>query len=74
VTHSDTTAPEYGGSRLEPLLSVRQVATVFGISRETVYRLIRSGDLEPIRIGARARFAPDDVRAYLETHREAAAR
>ena len=55
---------------LSPLLSVNAVAKVLGISRPTVYALIRRGDLVPIRVGERLRFEPADVRAYLELHRE----
>jgi excisionase family DNA binding protein len=56
--------------RLEPLLTIRDVATVLGISRESVYRLIRAGELEPIRVGHRARFTRGDLRDYLERQRE----
>jgi excisionase family DNA binding protein len=55
---------------LSPLLSINEVAGLLGISRPTVYALIRRGDLIPIRVGERARFEPADVRAYLERHRE----
>ena len=55
---------------LSPLLSVNEVAELLGISRPTVYALIRRGELVPIRVGERARFEPADVRAYLERHRE----
>jgi excisionase family DNA binding protein len=60
----------YDAPRLEPLLNIRGVATVLGISRDGVYKLMREGELEPIRVGARARFEPADVRAYLERKRE----
>ncbi len=49
---------------------VAEVADVLGISRGSVYTLIRSGELHPIRVGQRARFEPADVRAYLERNRE----
>jgi excisionase family DNA binding protein len=55
---------------LSPLLSINEVAGLLGISRPTVYALIRRGELVPIRVGKRARFDPADVRAYLERHRE----
>jgi excisionase family DNA binding protein len=55
---------------LSPLLSINEVAQLLGISRPTVYSLIRRGELTPIRVGERARFEPTDVRAYLERHRE----
>ena len=62
--------PEYVGDRIEKLLTIDDVARVLGISRGSVYRLMRSGELLAIRIGERARFEPTDVRAYLERHRE----
>jgi excisionase family DNA binding protein len=55
---------------LSPLLSINEVAELLGISRPTVYALIRRGELVPIRVGERARFAPADVAAYLERNRE----
>jgi excisionase family DNA binding protein len=55
---------------LSPLLSINEVADLLGISRPTVYALIRRGELVPIRVSDRARFEPADVRAYIERHRE----
>jgi excisionase family DNA binding protein len=55
---------------LSPLLSINEVAQLLGISRPSVYALIRRGELMPIRVGERARFEPADVREYIERHRE----
>jgi excisionase family DNA binding protein len=55
---------------LAPLLSINEVAELLGISRPTVYALIRRGELIPIRVGERLRFDPADVRNYLDRHRE----
>jgi len=55
---------------LSPLLSINEVAGLLGISRPTLYALIRRGELVPIRVGGRARFEPADVRLYLERNRE----
>jgi excisionase family DNA binding protein len=55
---------------LSPLLSINEVAELLGISRPTVYALIRRGDLAPIRVGERLRFEQADVRSYLERNRE----
>jgi excisionase family DNA binding protein len=65
--------PQYERDRLEELLTIAAVARVLGISRGSVYTLIRAGELIPVRVGERARFEPADVRAYLERHREASA-
>jgi excisionase family DNA binding protein len=67
--HSLTAADD--GAALAPLLSINQVARVLGVSRTTVYDLIRDAELVPIRVRERLRFDPADVRAYLERHREA---
>jgi putative molybdopterin biosynthesis protein len=60
----------YAEPRLEPLLTISEVAGVLRTSRDRVYQLMRDGELDPIRVGRRARFTPDDVREYLERQRE----
>jgi excisionase family DNA binding protein len=55
---------------LEPLLDVRQVGEMLGVSRPTVYRLVNRGVLVPIRIGQGLRFAPADLRDLFERQRE----
>ena len=67
-THGQTGA--YAADRLVPCLTIAEVAAILGISRGSVYALIRSGELRPFRVGQRARFEPADVRAYLERNRE----
>jgi excisionase family DNA binding protein len=62
--------PTYAGDRLEELLAIADVSRLLGVSRWSVYELMRAGELIPIRVGERARFEPADVRAYLERHRE----
>jgi excisionase family DNA binding protein len=56
---------------LSPLLSIHELSELLGISRPTVYALVRRGEFVPIRVGERMRFDPADVRAYLERNREA---
>lgn len=47
------------------LLKVPQVAKRLGVSEPTVWRLLRSGDLESIVVGARSRrVSPAVVEAY----------
>jgi excisionase family DNA binding protein len=62
--------PRYEADRLADLLTIGDVARLLGISRGSVYGLMRSGELVPIRVGQRARFEPANVRAYLDRHRE----
>jgi excisionase family DNA binding protein len=60
----------YDSDRIAQLLTISDVAALLGISRGSVYRLMRSGELVAIRVGERARFDQADVRAYLERNRE----
>jgi excisionase family DNA binding protein len=48
------------------LLTVAEVANVIRVSRMTVYRLIRRGQLKAIRVGRNYRVREDDLNAYLE--------
>jgi excisionase family DNA binding protein len=50
------------------LLTVAEVATVIRVSRMTVYRLIRRGQLKAIRVGRNYRVREDDLQRYLESH------
>jgi excisionase family DNA binding protein len=62
---------QYKPERLEGLLTIGEVAALLGVSRGTVYTLLRRGELAQIRVGERARFEPSTIREYLERHREA---
>jgi excisionase family DNA binding protein len=64
--------PTYGSDRstLEPLLTVAQCCEVLQVSKQTLYRLMNSGELEPVRVGHHPRFVPADIRAFVERHRE----
>jgi excisionase family DNA binding protein len=48
------------------LLTVAEVAHVIRVSRMTVYRLIRRGQLKAIRVGRNYRVREDDLNDYLE--------
>lgn len=63
-------APRYGADRPADLLTIAEVARLLGISRGSVYSLMRNGELSPIRVGQRARFEPRDIRAFIDRHRE----
>ena len=63
------TAPPYKGLTT-PLLTINDVAHQLAISRDSVYRLIRSGALTPFRVGERLRFSQEEIEAYLERRRE----
>ena len=53
-------------SPMSRLLTVGEVATVMRVSRMTVYRLIRRGQLKAIRVGRNYRVREDDLSEYLE--------
>lgn len=53
------------------MLSINEAADVLGITRATVYRLLRTGELQSVRVGKRRKFRPEDLDAYLERNREA---
>ncbi len=48
------------------LLTVAEVAQVMRVSRMTVYRLIRRGQLKAIRVGRNYRVRENDLNLYLE--------
>jgi excisionase family DNA binding protein len=48
------------------LLTVAEVANVMRVSRMTVYRLIRRGQLKAIRVGRNYRVREQDLNEYLE--------
>jgi len=56
---------EHPTPSLEPLLSIAEVAEILRISESGVYRLMRSNELPPVRIGGRTLFSPDSVRALI---------
>jgi excisionase family DNA binding protein len=54
-------------SGIARLLTVGEVASVMRVSRMTVYRLIRRGQLRAIRVGRNYRVREEDLKAYLES-------
>ncbi len=49
----------------EQLLSLKQAASLLHVSRSSMYRMIRRGELPATRVGGRTRFRIDDLRAFL---------
>ena len=47
------------------LLTVNEVAYLLRVSRMTVYRLIKEGQLKALRVGRSYRLREDDVDEYL---------
>jgi excisionase family DNA binding protein len=53
-----------------PLLSLREVAQMLGISERTVYRLMEDGELHPFKMGKSWKFEQPDIEAYLDRLRK----
>lgn len=47
-------------------MSVNEVARFLSISRDSVYRLVRSGALPAVKVGERLRFRPEEIDRYLD--------
>jgi excisionase family DNA binding protein len=47
------------------LLTVNEVADLLRVSRMTIYRMIRQGDMAAIRVGRNYRLREEDVHSYL---------
>lgn len=54
------------GPEISRLLTVAEVASVMRVSRMTVYRLIRRGQLTAIKVGRNYRVRERDLAAYLD--------
>lgn len=52
-------------SRADRLLTLAEVAAELGLSHETIYRLVRSGQLPGLKVGTQWRFDRTQLRAYL---------
>ena len=50
------------------LMTVREVAETMRVSTMTVYRLIKSGDLRALRVGAHFRIRRSDLNSFLDAH------
>ena len=64
------TAPCREPCRVAPttqLMSVTEASQWLGISRASLYRLVRSGAVPSVRIGSRRLFRPDDLAAFVAT-------
>lgn len=48
------------------LITVAEVASLMRVSRMTVYRLIKRGDLVAVRVGRNYRVRAEDLEVYLQ--------
>jgi excisionase family DNA binding protein len=58
---------------VEPLLSIAEVVEILGVSEQTLYRLLREGELIPVRIRGRTLFEPSVVEEFIASRRGAGA-
>jgi excisionase family DNA binding protein len=56
--------------KLEPLLTVRDVGYLLRLTRQTLAKLITSGQLHTIKINGSYRFSADDVEKYVRGCRQ----
>ena len=54
---------------VEPLMSIDEVAQVLRISARGVYRLMRGGQLESLKVGGRTLVEPDELRRFISSQR-----
>lgn len=47
------------------MLTVKEIATQFGVSAMTIYRLVHAGDIPAARVGRSFRVTQEDLELYL---------
>ena len=52
---------------IEPLLTSSELCQLLRIDRPRLYALLEAGVLKGVRLGRRWRFAPAEVRAFIES-------
>lgn len=55
----------YSEQELPAIMDVPQLGTFLGIGRNTAYALVRSGQIQPLRIGRQIRIPRHAVLSYL---------
>lgn len=54
---------------LEQSLTVPEVAKLLRMSRQTIYNMVKAGDLPHFRVGTKVRFNRADLDALMQTKR-----
>ena len=57
---------------LNTLLTVADVARLFGLKEKTIYRWVASRRIEVIRVGRRLRFDQGDIMRWIAARKESA--
>ena len=55
------------------LLNIRQVTEATGISRASIYRQVRAGQLPFVKVGSRTLFRPQDLQSFVDRNLQASA-
>ena len=53
-----------------PLLNMQQVSELLSIGKRKVWELTNCHELKCVRIGRAIRYRPQDVRAFIESHKD----
>ena len=68
LTHTPSTTTERVLTVAPPaplLVTVRQACHMLGLGRTSIYHLVRTGQLKPVRIGSAVRFSVDHLREFV---------
>ena len=63
-------ASEASDEELVPLLNMQQVSEMLSLGKRKVWELTNCHELTCVRIGRAIRYRPQDVRAFIEAHRD----
>jgi excisionase family DNA binding protein len=58
-------------SRMEPMMTLRQVAGLLGVHENWVYDQAASGELPSYKLGGTRRFDSAELRGWINEHRQA---
>lgn len=56
------------------LVSTREAAAMLGISPRSLWTITQAGDIPSIRIGRSVRYSLDDIKAFIDSQRQAVAK
>jgi len=57
-----------GNTEIERMLTVKQVMEILNVSRITIHRAVKRGELKAYKFGAALRFKESDIKAFIEAH------
>ena len=66
-TAMESPLPRRGGDGVPRVLDAQRAARYLSLGLDTLYRLVRSGELPHTRIGKSIRFRPEDLDEYIAT-------